>query len=91
MAGGFEYAFIAFPGADKGALELWEGPKGGKYTYSYIQGDQLNLAVFFWYLVKNDLSSLHVCSKYTGQVPFYKVPEKTRPCLTGNPVIAKIV
>ena len=23
---------------------------------------------------------------YTGQVTFYKVPEKTRPCLTGHPV-----
>ena len=25
---------------------------------------------------------------YTGQVTFYKVPEKTRPCLTGLPVYA---
>ena len=43
-----------------------------------LQGDQLNMAVCFWYFVKSDLSSEHVYSKvaYTGQVTFDKVPEK---------------
>ena len=30
--------------------------------YIFIQGDQLNMAVFFWYLGKSDLSSVHVYS-----------------------------
>ena len=30
------------------------------YAYFQIQGDQLNMAVFFWYLVKGDLSCVHV-------------------------------
>ena len=42
-----------------------------------VQGDQLYVAVFFWYLGKSDLSSAHVFySMYTldvGQVTFYKV------------------
>ena len=41
-----------------------------------IQGDQLNMVVFFWYLVESDLSvytSVHV---YTVQDTFYKLPEK---------------
>ena len=46
-----------------------------------VQGDQLNMAVFFLYLVKSDFSSTRFSYVYTGQVPFYKVPEKTRPCL----------
>ena len=41
------------------------------------QGDQLNMVVYFWYLVKSDLSSerYHVRTR------------KTRPCLTGHPVL----
>ena len=37
-----------------------------------IQGDQLNLAVCFWYLAKSDLSSEHyTCTlAYTGLVTF---------------------
>ena len=36
-----------------------------------VQGDQLNMAVRFWYLVKIDLSSVLYCS-----VAFTKVPEQ---------------
>ena len=28
----------------------------------YIKGDQLNMAVFFWYLIESDLYSVHVYS-----------------------------
>ena len=36
-------------------------------------------------IVKSDLSSVRVCTvAYTGQVTFYKVPKKTRPCLSGQ-------
>ena len=54
-----------------------------------VTGDQLNMAVFFWYLEKRDLSSVHddTCTvAYTGQVTFQNVPEKTQPCLTEQTV-----
>ena len=41
----------------------------------YIQGDQLYMIVFLWYLVKSDLSS-QCTAAYTGQVTNYRVPEK---------------
>ena len=49
-----------------------------------VQGDYFNMAVCFWYPVKRDLSSaVYTCTEvykctvaYTGQVSFYKVPEK---------------
>ena len=40
------------------------------YTLN-IQGDQLNIAVFFWYFVKTDLSSERCSIHWTS----YKVPE----------------
>ena len=42
-----------------------------------VQGDQLNMAVCVWYLVKSDLSSVHVTEAYTERVT-YKVPEKLK-------------
>ena len=38
-----------------------------------VQGEQLKMAVFFWYLGKSDLSSEHSTEGYTGQV-LYKLP-----------------
>ena len=39
-----------------------------------VQGDQLYMAVFFWYLVQ---CTLYTCTvAYTGKVTFYKVPEQ---------------
>ena len=40
------------------------------------QGDQLYMAVYLWYLVKNDLSGGPSTVAYTGLVTFYKGPEK---------------
>ena len=34
----------------------------GKEKIIYIQGDQLNMAVFFWYTVKSDLFSVRYCT-----------------------------
>ena len=31
-------------------------------SFYYIQGDQLNIAVFFWNLVKSELSSVRCCT-----------------------------
>ena len=43
----------------------------------FIQPDQINMAVLFWYLVESDLSSVGYCTEaYTRQVTVYKVPEK---------------
>ena len=41
-----------------------------------IQGDQLNMVVFFWYLEKSDLSSVDVYSSLYWWAIFYKVPKK---------------
>ena len=41
-----------------------------------LQGDQLYMAMCFWYLVKSDLSSVRVDSSLYWKVIFYKVSEK---------------
>ena len=41
------------------------------HSAANIQGDQLKMAAFFWYLVKSDLSRTRSCV----QVTFYSVPE----------------
>ena len=43
------------------------------FPHKLIQGDQLNMTVFFWYLLKSDLSPVYTC---TAAYTFYKVPEK---------------
>ena len=43
---------------------------------SHIQGYQLNMVVFFWYLVKSDLSKVHVYGNVQWISHFLKVPEK---------------
>ena len=35
-----------------------------------VQGDQLNMTVFFWYIVESDLSRVRHCTRYTVQVTF---------------------
>ena len=39
-------------------------------------GDQLNISVFFWNLVKKGFSSVRTVHVYPGKVTVYKVPEK---------------
>ena len=51
----------------------------------YIQGNQLNMAVFFLCLGKSDLYSVHVVVDGTSQ--FKQGTRKTRPCLTGHPLV----
>ena len=46
------------------------------FDNSGLQPDQINMAVFFWHLVKSDASVRYFIVAYTGQVRFYKVPEK---------------
>ena len=46
-------------------------------AYIAIQGDHLNMAVFFWYLGKSYLFSVCQYSRFTGKANFYKVSENT--------------
>ena len=41
-----------------------------------LQGDQLYMAVCFWFLVKRDLSSVRYCTVAYTSLTFYKVPEQ---------------
>ena len=41
-----------------------------------LQGDQLNMAMFFWHLGKSDLSNVGYWTRQAEKVTFYKVPEK---------------
>ena len=51
--------------------EYWTSPRDGK-----VQGDQLNMAVFIWFVVKSDCPVYACTVAYTEQVSFYKVPDK---------------
>ena len=57
-----------------------------KVEWSSMQGDQLNMAMSSWYLVKKDLS--YVCYSTCVHLIslFLQAIRKTRPCLTGHPV-----
>ena len=47
------------------------------YYFISMQGDQLCMVVFLWYLVYSTLSSVYTTVHvYTGQVTFFKVAEK---------------
>ena len=49
-----------------------------------LQPDQINMTVFFWYLVKSDLSSIRYCTLTSH---FLQGKRKTRSCLNGHPVL----
>ena len=42
----------------------------------FIQGDQLNMAVCFWYLVKSDLSSVGLCTPVDIDNPVFSNIDK---------------
>ena len=54
--------------------------------FTEIQGDQLNMAVCFWYLVKIVFSSVHVNISVHWTSHFLKGTRKTLPCLSGQVV-----
>ena len=47
-----------------------------------IQPDQINMAVFFWYLVESDLSNVRCCT----WCYFLQGTRNTQPCLSGQVV-----
>ena len=55
-----------------------------------VQGDQLNMAVYLWYLVKSDLSSVRYCTVYIGvhwKSHFLQGTWTREPCLFGQAVV----
>ena len=54
-----------------------------------LQGDQIYMAAWFWYLVKSDLFSVIYCSVNSSKQwtsPFLQGTRTTRPCLSGQVV-----
>ena len=49
-----------------------------------IQHDQTNMAGFFWYLLKSDLSSVRYCKHVN--LTSHVLTRNTRPCITRHPV-----
>ena len=56
-------------------------------TICMIQGDQLNMTVFFCYLVKSDLSSVRYRTRVHRKSNLLQGTGHTQPCLTGHPVL----
>ena len=56
------------------------------YNLCNVPGDQLNMAVFFWYLGESDLSSVRHCSHVHWTSHFNPGTIKSGPGLTGPPV-----
>ena len=54
-----------------------------------IQGDQLNKALCFWYLIGSDFSCVHLYSSVHWISHILQRTRKTRPCLTGHPVLPR--
>ena len=44
-------------------------------SYHKVQSDRLNMALFFWYLLKSGLSSVQCIVAYTGKVTLYNKPK----------------
>ena len=57
---------------------------GHNSDFICIQPDQM--AVFFWYLVKSDLSIVRYCTHIHWTSHFLQGTRKTEPCLTGHSV-----
>ena len=57
------------------------------YTYIYIQGDQLNMDVFFWYLEKSDLTSVGYCTRVHCISRFLQGNRKNTAMLNWSPNI----
>ena len=52
----------------------------------HVQGDQINMAVFLWYLIKSDVSSVRYSTRVHWTGNFLQGIRKTQPCLSGHPV-----
>ena len=48
----------------------------------FKQPNQMNMAVFFWHLVKSDFASVRYCTLVHGT-------RNKRPCINGHPVYSR--
>ena len=60
-----------------------------KITFYNVQSDQINMDVFFWYLVKSDLFSVCYCTPGNWRSNFLLGIRNTWPCITGHTVQEK--
>ena len=60
-------------------------------SYHHPVGDQMNMAVLFWYLVKSDWSSVRYCTGEHWTSHFLQGPRNTRQCITGHPVSGRCI
>ena len=52
----------------------------------HIQPDQINIAMFFWHLVKRNLPSVRYCTTVHWKSQFLQGARNTRSCKTGHSV-----
>ena len=62
-----------------------------KHIPAYVQGDQLNMAVCFWYLVNSDCPVWATVHPVQWASQFLKCTRKTRLCITGHNVVNSFV
>ena len=55
--------------------------------FMYVQSDQLNMAVLFWYLVNSDMSRVRYCTRVHWTSHFLHGSRKTRPMFNWSPSI----
>ena len=51
-----------------------------------LPGDQLNMAVCFWYFVKSDMTGVRYCTRVHWTSHYIQGTRNTRPCITRHPV-----
>ena len=66
--------------------EFWSVKSTYQTCGLFIQPDQINMALFFWYLLKSDLSSASYCTRVNWTSHFLQDTRNTRPCITDLPV-----
>ena len=59
-------------------------------TYT-LQHEKINMAVYFWYLIKSDLSSVRNFNTVHWTSFFIQGTRYTQPCITGHPVVNRSV
>ena len=57
-----------------------------QFLYNLFQLKKINKAVFFWYLLKSDLSSAGFSTRVHWTSQFLQGTRNTQPCLTGHPL-----
>ena len=72
--------------AKKFRLELIQAHPGKDNRYTYTTRYEINMAVFFWYLVKSDFSCVGYCTRVQWTSHFLQDTRYTRPCINGHPV-----